>query len=193
MVIVTAIVPLLQTRRVMLALNSLFDTVAAGMDSASGLLNCSGYTDANSGGVPANFQHYFYMTIGGGAAVRRDESAPCLPVSLPLFSTHCVVHSTHSTPGTPHPLTRPLIRSRTGSLMLCCGWQGDKPLNPVNVDTTSDSGARWAAFDFDPSDANTDTIIVRIATSLISPEQAVVTHAAEVCYPAPLAAPSLPL
>jgi hypothetical protein len=57
-----------QTRRIMVALNALSDVTAVGVDAASGLVNVSGYTTANSGGVQPNFAHYFYITIGGGEA-----------------------------------------------------------------------------------------------------------------------------
>ncbi len=58
--------------------------------------------------------------------------------------------------------------------------QGDKPLTPVDVDTTNNSLTRWAVLDFDPSDPTTDTMILRITTSLISSTQARVAYAAEV-------------
>ena len=35
------------------------------------------------------------------------------------------------------------------------GPNGDKPITPLDVDTTNNSGVRWAAIDFAPSDVNT--------------------------------------
>jgi len=114
-----------QTRRVMVALNSASDGVALGLDEATGFVNGTGFTTSNSGGVTANFAHWFYFTVAGGP-------------------------------------------------------NGDKPITPFSTDNSTNSNIRWAVLDFDPSDSNTDTITLRIATSLISPGQAFVAHGAEV-------------
>ena len=57
---------------------------------------------------------------------------------------------------------------------------GSIPIEAFSTDTTSNSGIRWAVLDFDPTNSTSDTIVLRIATSLISAEQAMVAHAAEV-------------
>ena len=44
-----------QTRRVLLALNSILDDVSVDVEASTGLLNCSGYTIANSGGVARTY------------------------------------------------------------------------------------------------------------------------------------------
>jgi hypothetical protein len=49
-----------QTRRVMLALNSVLDEVEVGVEKGTGFLNCSGYTTANSGGVTRTLFSYVF-------------------------------------------------------------------------------------------------------------------------------------
>ena len=56
---------------------------------------------------------------------------------------------------------------------------GNAPVTPLSTAVAPD-GAAYAFVDFDPTDAATDTLVLRIATSLISPAQAAANHAAEV-------------
>ncbi len=57
------------------------------------------------------------------------------------------------------------------------GVDGNTPITPFS---SGINGASWAWFDFDPNDPATSSIIVRVATSLISPAQAASAHATEV-------------
>ena len=59
------------------------------------------------------------------------------------------------------------------------GADGLSAVAPLSA-ATVDDGTKWLYFDFDPSQAATDTLVLRIATSLISPAQAALNHAAEV-------------
>ena len=58
--------------------------------------------------------------------------------------------------------------------------QSGAPLTPLASGVDTDGGNRWAWADFDPSDVSSDVLIVRVATSLISPAQAQAAYAAEV-------------
>jgi len=60
------------------------------------------------------------------------------------------------------------------------GPVGDIPITPMWTSTATSNGVRWACLDFDPSVAASQVITLRLATSLISPAQAMTTHAAEV-------------
>jgi putative alpha-1,2-mannosidase len=113
-----------QTRRVLVSMDSGAGALAQPGVDADGLLTLTGTSVANSGGVPADFGHYFYATLGGGA----DGASPVTPLSAAV----------------------------------------------------SRDGALFAYFDFDPQQAATNTLTLRIATSLISPSQAQANHAAEV-------------
>ena len=54
------------------------------------------------------------------------------------------------------------------------------PLAPLAVGVDTDGGNRWAWADFDAADVSADVLVVRVATSLISSEQAQAAYAAEV-------------
>ena len=58
--------------------------------------------------------------------------------------------------------------------------QSGAALAPLASGAGSDGGNVWAWYDFDSADAAADVLVVRIATSLISPEQAQAAFAAEV-------------
>ena len=111
-----------QTRRVLFSLEYGGKDLVVAPGGPGVLASASGASTANQGMVPANFAHYYYLTVSGvgGAAVT--------PFSTGVSS-------------------------------------GANP---------------WAFLDFDPADAATDELVVRIATSLISPAQARANHAAEV-------------
>lgn len=60
------------------------------------------------------------------------------------------------------------------------GADGATPITPFASGTDASGNPRWLWFDFDPRDTTTDTIVMRIATSLISPAQAAGNHASQV-------------
>ena len=60
------------------------------------------------------------------------------------------------------------------------GGGGATPLQPESSGQGQDGDMLWAWADFDASDPNAESLVLRIATSLISPEQALAAHAAEV-------------
>jgi putative alpha-1,2-mannosidase len=59
------------------------------------------------------------------------------------------------------------------------GADGAAPLAPFSS-AVARGGTKWLYFDFDPTDAASNTLVVRIATSLVSPAQAQANHAAQV-------------
>lgn len=60
------------------------------------------------------------------------------------------------------------------------GGGGATPAAPLAMGAGQDNGNVWAWADFDQRDAAAEVLVLRIATSLISPAQALAAHAAEV-------------
>jgi predicted alpha-1,2-mannosidase len=60
------------------------------------------------------------------------------------------------------------------------GGGGATPVTPLASGQGTDGDSLWAWADFDASDPNTEVLVLRAATSLISPAQALAAHAAEV-------------
>ena len=57
------------------------------------------------------------------------------------------------------------------------GADGTKAVKPYSTGVVD---GKWAWMDFDPTDPDTQTLVMRVATSLISPEQAQLNHKREV-------------
>ena len=57
------------------------------------------------------------------------------------------------------------------------GVDGKTSVQPISSGTNSDG---WGYLDFDPTDPETDSLVLRVATSMISAAQAEFNHAAEV-------------
>lgn len=113
-----------QTRRILLALNNHLEKVSITTNGSAPTF--SGYADANNGGTPLNFAHYFVITVTGG-----DNGT--LPV--PILNAQVV---------------------------------------------TNQNDFNYAFMDFDPTVAATQTLTIRIATSLISVAQAALTLQTEI-------------
>jgi predicted alpha-1,2-mannosidase len=60
------------------------------------------------------------------------------------------------------------------------GGGGATPTQPISTGQGQDSDNFWAWADFDPTDVNAESLVLRVATSLISPSQALAAHSAEV-------------
>jgi hypothetical protein len=60
------------------------------------------------------------------------------------------------------------------------GGGGAAPTAPIASGSGSDGGNLWAWADFDAADPAAEVLVLRVATSLISPAQALAAHAAEV-------------
>ena len=60
------------------------------------------------------------------------------------------------------------------------GGGGATPVTPLASGQGTDGDCLWAWADFDAADPNTEVLVLRAATSLISPAQALAAHAAEV-------------
>ena len=57
------------------------------------------------------------------------------------------------------------------------GADGKSPVKPFSTGVVN---GKWARMDFDATDKDTETLVMRVATSLISPEQATLNHKTEV-------------
>ena len=57
------------------------------------------------------------------------------------------------------------------------GADGKSPVKPFSTGVIN---GKWAWMDFDATDKDTETLVMRVATSLISPEQATLNHKTEV-------------
>lgn len=114
------------TRRVLFVLGDPSkDALAFAPAGSDGLSTVTGSSRSNSGGVPANFAHYFHATLGGGE-------------------------------------------------------KGVTPVTAFSSAVSTADGTLSAYLDFLPTDTTTDTLVLRIATSLISHPQAAANHAREV-------------
>lgn len=60
------------------------------------------------------------------------------------------------------------------------GGGGNSAAVPISSGSGNDGGELWAWADFAPTDPAADVLVLRVATSLISPAQALAAHAAEV-------------
>lgn len=103
------------------------------------------------------------------------KDAVALPATAPGALTVVTGASTASSGSTP-PSFAHVFHATVGG-----GPDGSLPVAPLSTAVSpAGTAAPWAWLDFDPTDATTDTLVVRVATSLISPAQAAAAHAAEV-------------
>ena len=101
--------------------------------------------------------------------------AVALPPAAPGALRVVTGASTHNSGGVPAGFAHYFYATLGGG----ADGEGNAAVVPFSAATPA-GGAPWAYLDFDAADAATDTLVLRVATSLISPAQAAANHAAEV-------------